>query len=373
MSCGRKGTAVSREKARKSPGRRILGFIWKTLVVILALAAVLVGVLTVAEYRPAAVETVAPAGEAAGALRAGEPVSLVSWNIGYGALGDNADFFMDGGSSVHTADKARVEENLKGISDFLAERNPDIILLQETDANSARSHGTDERAVIGGALPGRTSAFAYNYSALFVPYPMPPIGHVESGLLTLSRYPVREAERVSLPCPFSWPIRTVNLKRCLLVTRIPVEGSEHELVLVNLHLEAYDDGTGKIEQTKQLAELLKEEAAAGNWVIAGGDFNQIFSNVENPWPVPEGSTLWKPGAIDAAAFDGLILLMDGAVPTCRSLDRAYDPKDESFQYYLIDGFIVSGGVDIGRLETVDKGFVHSDHNPVCLTVTLREQ
>ncbi len=61
---------------------------------------------------------------------------------------------------------------------------------------------------------------------------------------------------------------------------MPIQGGTAELVLVNLHLEAYDDGEGKAAQTAQLAQLLQEERARGNYVIAGGDFNQSFSNVD---------------------------------------------------------------------------------------------
>ena len=63
-------------------------------------------------------------------------------------------------------------------------------------------------------------------------------------------------------------------------------------MLVNLHLEAYDSGEGKIAQTKLLVEFLEQEYAKGNYVIAGGDFNQTFSRedmeqypVINPDPV----------------------------------------------------------------------------------------
>ncbi|MBQ6946894.1 MAG: hypothetical protein IJN42_02510, partial [Clostridia bacterium] len=47
-------------------------------------------------------------------------------------------------------------------------------------------------------------------------------------------------------------------------------------VIVNLHLEAYDDGTAKVEQTKVLANFVREEYSKGNYVIAGGDFNSTF-------------------------------------------------------------------------------------------------
>ena len=85
---------------------------------------------------------------------------------------------------------------------------------------------------------------------------------------------------MSLPCPFSYPIRLANLKRCLLVNRIPIEGSDKELVVINLHLEAYDDGAGKEAQTRMLAQLLREETEKGNYVIAGGDFNQTLDTVD---------------------------------------------------------------------------------------------
>ena len=46
-------------------------------------------------------------------------------------------------------------------------------------------------------------------------------------------------------------------------TRIPLEGTDAELVLINFHLEAYDDGDGKIAQSKMLAEKLSKEYEAG--------------------------------------------------------------------------------------------------------------
>lgn len=347
---------------------KIIGIILLVLVLLVALA---LGVFTLAEYRPAPSETVAQSHEAAPLLETGAPLTLVSWNCGYGALGDNADFFMDGGSSVYTADRDRVNSNLAGIRDTLSALSPDIVLLQEVDRNSSRSYGTDERPVLAQALPGASEAFALNFNSLFVPYPVPPIGHVESGLYTLSRAEASSAERISLPCPFSWPVRIVNLKRCLLVSRFPLKNSDRELVVVNLHLEAYDSGEGKIAQTRQLVSFMQEEYAKGNYVIAGGDFNQRFSNVDQgAWPVYDG--MWQPGEIDAADFGSdFSLLMDPSVPTCRSLDRPLaGASRDNFQFYLIDGFIVSANVRPDAVETLEENFVCSDHNPVRLSFTL---
>ena len=347
---------------------KIIGRIILALVIVIALA---LGVLTIAEYRPAARETIIADHPAEAVLKTEEPMTMVIWNIGYGALGDNADFFMDGGTGVYTADRERVQQNLAGIRETLGGLDADIIALQEVDIGSDRSYRTDEREAFQDVIPGASEAFAYNFNSLFVPFPLPPIGHVESGLVTLSRAEIREAERISLPCPFSWPLRIANLKRCLLVSRIPVEGTEHELVMVNLHLEAYDSGEGKEAQTRQLVSFMQAEYEKGNYVIAGGDFNQRFTNVDqSAWPVYEG--MWQPGEIDAAAFgDNFTLLADNTVPTCRSLDRAYaGAEKEGFQFYLIDGFIVSANVRTDEIKTLDLGFAFTDHNPVQLRFVL---
>ena len=371
---------------------KIVLILCRLLAVVVIAAALLFAYLTIAEYRPSETETVAvlagasPSSEAplpsetdmAGSLadpagNAGTIFKAVSWNIGYGALGDNAEFFMDGGSDVKTASRERVTENMKQISIALADEDADFIFLQETDRDSARSYHFDEAAMLQDAFPEYNSAFAYNFKVPFVPYPVPPIGKVESGLLTMSRFGMADAQRIQLPVPFSWPVRTANLKRCLLITRIPLtEASKDspELVLVNLHLEAYDSGEGKIAQTNMLRDLLMTEAKAGNYVIAGGDFNQIFSNVDSPYPLYENR--WLPGQIETETFDdGFSCLMDSGAASCRSLDQPLEGADPGqFQFYIIDGFIVSDNITVNSLKTIDLGFRNSDHNPVELIFTL---
>ena len=50
-------------------------------------------------------------------------------------------------------------------------------------------------------------------------------------------------------------------------------------MLVNLHLEAYDDGEGTDAQTAALKSFLEQEYAKGNYVIAGGDYNHDMIGV----------------------------------------------------------------------------------------------
>lgn len=339
--------------------------------VILLFAVGLFTYLTITEYRPEpeeAVEIVAPAE----APITGDTVTILSWNVGYCALGKESDFFMDGGQEVRPDDERIITKNLDGVRAFLKNTDADYILLQEVDSGSKRSYSIDEVADLQSAL-GRTSAYAMNFCTNYVPYPWPPIGRVRSGLLTLSRHTLSEATRVSLPCPFSWPVSMVNLKRCLLVTRTPIEGTDRELVMVNLHLEAYDDGEGKLAQSKQLREFLEEEYAAGNYVIAGGDWNQIFPDTEEVYPNLHGE-LWTPGYVDASELsEGWTYAWDDSNPSCRLLNQPYKPDDAAnTQYYVIDGYLVSPNLKVASVQTLDEGFEFSDHNPVLLTVTLGE-
>ena len=349
--------------------RKILKIMGILLLCVILLAGLGLGVLTLTEYRPAAVEKIQVTGRAAEKLPAGKTLRMLSWNTGYGALGADADFFMDGGTRVYTADEEKTRENLAGIVAELREQSPDLILLQETDKHSARSHFINQNEEYRAAFPGFESAFAHNFRALFVPYPLPPIGNVESGLLTLSSFRISDAERIALPCPFSWPVRTVNLKRCFLATRLPVEGSEKELVLVNLHLEAYDDGEGKKKQMEQLAAFLAQETEKGNWVIAAGDFNQTLADAMQAFPILDGE--WTPGVLETGLLgENLTALMDPSAPTCRSLRRPYDGEREGFQFYMIDGIIVSDNVTVEEMHTLDRDFRYTDHNPVVLSFRL---
>ena len=352
---------------------RIFKFFGTLLLIVVLLALALVIFLTVTEFKPEDTETVSLTGETSAALSADKPLTVMTWNIGYGALGDNADFFMDGGKMVDTATPERVEANLRGMREVILEQNPDLLLLQEADRSSKRSHHIDECEFFAGSLPRSEWAFANNFKVAFLPYPIPPIGKVDSGIATFSKFSSQEAERVSLPNPFSWPMRMANLKRCLLINRIPIEGSDKKLILINLHLEAYDSGEGKIAQTKMLREILEQESQGGNYVIAGGDFNQIFSNADlTAYPAQEGK--WQPGIIDVSEFDPKWqFLMDSGTPSCRSLDQPLAGADtRNFQFYLIDGFLVSDNISVQSLETLDLGFVYTDHNPVLLRCTLKK-
>ena len=300
-------------------------------------------------------------------------MKLLTWNVGYGALDEKQDCYWDGGEGVTGESKEVVQANIKAIDSKIQEINPDAFFIQEIDINSKRSFNVNELQMLRDADEvNYSNSYACNFKAGFIPIPLyNPFGKVEGGITTFSKYQITESKRVQLPIPFKWPVSLLNLKRCLLVNRSPIGGSDKELVTINLHLEAYDDGEGKAKQLKQLMDIMEEEYAKGNYVIAGGDFNQCFSNVDltkypkmNDWVCP---------IIDVEQYKDFTFSMDDRVPTCRSLYKTYvgnDTSYTSFQHYMLDGFITSNNITVKSLETLDLGFKNTDHNPVVMSVSL---
>ncbi len=343
--------------------------LWALAGVIL-LAVLGVGYLTIMEYRPAAEEQVALSGRADGVPGPGDTLSAVSFNIGYCGLPAEVDFFLDGGKTTGADSQAMIERDLSGIIEALAAQESDLTLLQEVDQNSRRSFSVDEVAALSGAIGGE-AAFARNFLCPFVPIPVTnPIGKVDSGIMTLSNLSMSDAARLGLPSPFSWPLSTCNLKRCLLATRIPVEGTGKDLVVVNLHLEAYDTGEGKAAQTKALVNYLTGEYEKGNYVVAGGDFNQWLPGVDRQKYPLKVAGAYVPGDVDASILPGWTFASDDATPTCRLNDRPYDAADPDMQTYVIDGFILSPNLTLKSVRTLPLDFQFSDHNPVRIEFEL---
>ncbi len=338
--------------------------LFKGLLLIAALLIFALGFLTLVEYRPKEIERINQ--DNSRALDKKE-ITLLSYNVGYGALGKEQNFFMDGGEKVMPESKEIVENYLSGILEEIKKHPADFFLLQEIDLNAKRSYGINQREFFEKGL-GLESNFATNFKAFYVPYPFPPIGRVDSGLVNLSAYRPQMAYRKSLPVPFTWPVRTVNLKRCLLVEEYELEGSDKKFVLINLHLEAFDDGEGKILQSKELLRVAQAYYDQGHYVLVGGDWNQTFPGGDIYPQLSED--LWSAGKlIEEDLPQGWRYASDPRVPSCRSNHQAY--QGEGHQVYLIDGYLLSPNLEEISVKTIDTGFENSDHNPVELKLKLK--
>ncbi len=333
--------------------------------------------LTITEYKPAKTEKLAILSEEKAKTRISKDrvIRIATWNIGYGALGAKQDFFMDDGSMVRPKTKAEVVENVDGIVSTLKGISADIILLQESDRYAKRSYYINQQEAVAQS-ENMAYAHAFNFKCEYVPYPIPAVGKVASGLASYSSFKMNEAYREALPGTFKWPVSLAHLKRCLLVSRFPLDSGK-SLVLVNLHLEAFDSGPGRLAQTKTLMTLLKTEYKKGNYVIAGGDFNQTFpNNRPKAFALQEG--MWHPGVLEEKMLPkGWHYASDDSAPTCRATHTVYTEalQDEAikagWQYYLVDGFILSPNIEVKAIKTLDNDFLYSDHNPVYMDFILK--
>ena len=341
----------------------LFGLLWGlgllALVVLLYLA-----FMTVTDYNPAQAINLEIKKNQAATLKKGVPLSILTFNIGYCGLDAGEDFFMDGGSASRCKSLEQTLTNLKNITSFLSATKADLIILQEVDVQSSRSYRVDELAHLQNNLVGYGVIFAVNYKVPWVPVPLArPMGAVESGLLTLSRFNVRSAIRYQLPGKEAWPRQLAELDRCFIESRLPVAGGK-ELVLLNSHLSVFDkEGRIRKLQLAYLKKRLLAEYEKGNYVIAGGDWNHGLPGSD---PKIFKATMAQPGWYMTLPADftpsGFAWAMDKTVPTVRCGASAYH-KGENF-VAIIDGFLVSPNVKIQKVSGCNLAFQNSDHNPV---------
>ena len=372
--------------------KRVLKIILILLIVVLVFGAGFILALQLTEFRPDETTSLEILNNVDDSnenyFELDSTIKILTFNIGYASLSETEDFVMDGGEKGRMDTQEEVQDNLDGIASILQRESPDIYLLQEVDEDSNRSYNINQYEYFQNIL-GTASVLAYNYRCIFVPFPFSlsqMMGKVNSGIATFSDYYSDEASRIQLPGSFSWPLRLANLKRCILISRYQIEGTTNELVVINVHLSAYDDGSMRQEETAALQEIMLNEYKAGNYVVVGGDFNQTFpdavtityDSVTETYSYDylyslRNESIWVAPPIDGDWFteNDFQFGIDTTYPTCRLLDHPYDKVDDSNnQYYLIDGFIVSANITINNVETLREDFVHSDHNPVVMEFIL---
>ena len=135
-------------------------------VVAIFLVFLLTAVIT--DYRPTEREVLQDcSGLSSGAAEAlPDSISILCWNIGYGGLGDDMDFFYDGGTQVRTS-RERTLANIDGIIEEIRRHSPDIILLQEVDECSRRTYRINEVKMLQEAFSDYHIYLAYNYKSLW--------------------------------------------------------------------------------------------------------------------------------------------------------------------------------------------------------------
>ncbi|WP_075344316.1 endonuclease/exonuclease/phosphatase family protein [Tenacibaculum agarivorans] len=192
--------------------------------------------------------------------------SIVTYNIGY----------LSGMTNNTSQEKPKVlfEDNLDKVTTAFKRLNPDIIAFQEIDYNSSRSYKVDQEKEIA-KLGYNYVARAVNWDKKYIPFPYWPFsshfGKVVSGQSIVSKFPIKDHKRIVLDSVKNTPFyrKAFYLDRLLQVAKVMIEGKE--LMVLNVHLEAFDKQI-RVQQLKKVVELLRMYTET-NPTILLGDFN----------------------------------------------------------------------------------------------------
>ncbi len=351
---------------------KILRIILKVILFLILLFAIgLAGIIIyalVSDYKPEAKTEVFNSNKPDKLTDTSE-ISVLCWNIGYCGLDKDMDFFYDGGTKVFTP-REKCIENLDAVKRFFEINDSvDFILIQEIDKNSKRSYKINQFDTLSKLMNDHHPFFAKNYDVFFVPVPpASPMGKVVSGIATFSRFLPSSSVRYSFPGEYGFPKQLFMLDRCFLVNRYPLENGK-ELLIINTHNEAFDPGEIRRTQMAYLKEFLLAEYEKGNFIIAGGDWNQTPPDFKPEFGINKVNTEQMMMNSDYLPPDWK-WVYDNRVPTNRSVIAAYDLSSTTTT--LIDLFLISPNIENISTECINLDFENSDHNPVRMKVRLQK-
>jgi endonuclease/exonuclease/phosphatase family metal-dependent hydrolase len=192
--------------------------------------------------------------------------SIITYNIGY----------LSGMTNNLAVEKPKslFDQNINKVIYELKKADADIIALQEIDFDSNRSfhiNQQEEIAKLGYSYAGQN----VNWDKKYVPFPYFPFslhfGKIISGQSVLSKYTIVNQERIELlrndNNPFYYD--SFYLDRLAQVVKINI--NDKILVLINVHLEAYDRET-RAKQMQKIKSLYLKYYLDFPTIILG-DFN----------------------------------------------------------------------------------------------------
>ncbi len=278
-----------------------------------------------------------------------ETLTVATYNLGYLSGMTNQQAVV--------RDRALLEANQATAISALQPLKLDVLALQEVDFDAYRSFHLNQQYALSKALTLPFAALVVNWDKRYVPFPYwPPQAHyqaVTSGQAVLSRYPIRDNQRLVLERvptnPFYY--NALYLDRVAQVTELDLSGQP--LMVINVHLEAFDGPTRSRQTT--FVRQLAERYAATMPVLLLGDFN---------------SDLDRAAESEAGETPSIQILLDSpvlasAVPM--QTNAATFPAD-SPQYSLDYIFYTPSTLTLRNWQVVEAAAQASDHLPVMATL-----
>lgn len=219
--------------------------------------------------------------------------SIVTYNVGY----------LSGMTNNLPVAKPRklFEDNQKKVETELKKVNPDIVAFQEIDYKASRSYEVNQEKEFM-KLGFNYAARGVNWDERYVPFPYwPPsmhFGKVISGQSIISKYKLKDYERIVLERVPDNPFYrdALYLERLAQVVKVVLEGKE--VVIINIHLEAFDKPT-RVRQFEYVLELFKQYKDNYPTILLG-DFNSKARDKE-----AAVQKIFKMNGVGNAAFNTL--------------------------------------------------------------------
>jgi endonuclease/exonuclease/phosphatase family metal-dependent hydrolase len=190
-------------------------------------------------------------------------LKILTWNISY-AHGNGSE----GTRGWRRHPSVHYENALSAMATLIRNTGTDIVLLQEVDFDSSRSHRLNQLDILARRSGLLHRSPCVSWDRPWVPYPgLNPLNHfgkVRSGGGILSRFPIRNLQTDLLPKPRTNPdwYNRFYLSRYLQI--VETGG----LRILNLHLEAFSEENRSL-QLLRLDDRIRDFSPD----LCGGDFN----------------------------------------------------------------------------------------------------
>lgn len=196
-----------------------------------------------------------------------DTIRIMTYNIGY----------MSGMTNNLAVERHQrlILNNLEKTHHLIEALNPHIIAFQEIDFYSNRSYFMNQLDSIYKKLDFASFAMAVNWDKTYVPFPYWPMkyhfGRMYSGQAILSSFNILRNNRIVLPQPQTNPFyyNDFYLDRLAQITWLELK--QTNLLMINLHLEAWDGATRE-NQIDIVLDYYRKYASEFPVIILG-DFN----------------------------------------------------------------------------------------------------
>lgn len=294
-----------------------------------------------------------------------QPLTLLTWNVGYGAMGTEAEIALEGGRYFIPSYPEDIQDNLRGIEHFLREHSADVLLLQELSLGSLLNYWHSVHRVIHQALKHHRHAYTPNFR---LPLPFLYLRN-EHGLATFvrPRHKIIRKKRVAFSTREVY-YRILERRDSFLVTYVRPHGAQAPLVVLNAHLATFDEGGTKrqVQFKEMLTYAQRVHQDKGYAVVIGADWNMLLNDAVRMNATERA--YYEPYVYHFPTKrlpEGWTLHASEGIPTMRMANRRYSATSATA---TVDGFVCSPGIRVESVKTIDLHFAHSDHNPVELRI-----